>query len=149
MHRTNQVMATTPMKKNRPPTAPPTMGAMLEILLCEAEAGISVGEEFIMNAILSAIAICRAVIFGWWVVVTLLAADIEDGFGDVIVVREEVDTPVVTDDGAKGLDELKPLADTEGNRGGPVVLWEVVDTRVVNADGAKGLDELKPLAEIE
>lgn len=52
MHRINQVMATTPMMK-KPPTAPPTMGAMLEVRL---------GVEFIVNAIPSVIS--RAVILG-------------------------------------------------------------------------------------
>ena len=56
MHRINQVMATTPMMMKKPPTAPPTTGAMLEVRL---------GVEFIVNAIPSVInVISRAVILG-------------------------------------------------------------------------------------
>ena len=58
MHRINQVMATTPMMKKKPPTAPPTMAAMLEV---------RPGVEFMVNAIPSVIS--RGVILGTAVVV--------------------------------------------------------------------------------
>jgi hypothetical protein len=74
--------------------APPTMGAMLEVLLC------AVGVEFSMSAILSVIAICRPAIIG-------------------VVVGPVVSISVVTTPGASGLadNEGSGGVGTSGARG--------------------------------
>jgi hypothetical protein len=115
----------------------------------EAEGGITVGVEFIMNAIPSASVISRPVILGGWVVVVVSVAGVEDGRGGIIVDWEMGLIRVVTTPEPIRLDELEPLAGIEGNCGGVIVDWEMGLIAVVTTPGAIRLDELEPLAGIE
>lgn len=91
-------MATTPIKKKKPPTAPPTMGAMLIVRLCEANVGIAVGVELIENTTPDILGVCT--------VVLVSVACVEGDCGCVVVDWEMVLIGVV----AIRLDELEQLA---------------------------------------